>query len=117
METLSDIKIINQMLSIEKNACQIVENAKEKGNKVITETREETERLIEKKKQELKNNLLALEKKLQEQTGKEVVRIKTEKQQVFEMIEKQRISKKELTIKKIREFLFKQVMDEIDDIC
>ncbi|MGA1842100.1 MAG: hypothetical protein ACMUIU_15885 [bacterium] len=112
METLSDTKIINQMLNIEKNACQIVENAIEKGNKVITEAREEAERLIEKRKQELSNDLLALEKKLQEETEKEAARIKAEKQQTLEMIDKQTISKKELTIKKICEFLFKQIMDD-----
>ena len=107
METTTDIYIINQMLDVEKNACQIIQEAKEKGNKLIAEARDEAKRIIEATQKDLDQKALTLEQELREETEKEVERIKANKQNAIEMIEKQSILKKELAIKKLRKFLFK----------
>jgi len=113
METSIDINIIHQMLGIEKSACQIIEEAKETGNRLISETRSESKRLIESTKKELSENAGELERKIQAEAEKEVKRIKSEKKNILEVVDKQAELRKEMAVKRIIKFLFKEVLEDL----
>ncbi|MBN2372669.1 hypothetical protein JXL19_02620 [bacterium] len=47
METFSDTTLIDQMIEVEKMACRIIEDAKEKGNIILNQARDEARRIVE----------------------------------------------------------------------
>ena len=113
METSVDISIIHQMLAVEKNACQIIEEARETGNRLISEARSESKRLLESTKKELSENAGELERKIQADAEKEVKRIKSEKKNIMELVDKQAELRKEMAVKRIIKFLFKEVLEDL----
>ncbi len=113
MENLTDSFIINEMFEVERNACLILESAKEEGNKLIKQARKKADELVEKTKEEILKNDSALEKRLKTITDEKVNQIIAKKQNILEKIEKEAELKSELALNKCVKFLLENVLGEL----
>ncbi|MGA1844083.1 MAG: hypothetical protein ACMUIS_05930 [bacterium] len=111
METITDVKVIRQMLDVEKSACTIIDEAKQEANKLIEEARNESRKIVEETKKEIIQRTEVLESQLQEEAEEEINRIHASKQDMLEIIKQKSHLKREQAVEIVSEFLFKTIVD------
>jgi len=98
--------IIEEMLSVEKNAGRVLEEAKEKANQKVLQARSEARRLIEKTREDLQKERMALERRLCAEGDEEVARIITEKEQEIQTSKEHASKKREQAVADLRKIIF-----------
>jgi len=106
MKGVAESNIIEEMLGVEKNACQVLEEAKEKGNRMVLQARSEARKLIEKTKEALQEEIKSLTKTLYLEGEERVEQIAVEKEKSLNRMKEQAVQKRELVLKELREILF-----------
>ncbi len=106
MSELSGITVIEKLLEADKNACQVLEEAKEKANIIIRQAKIEARKLIDKTKSDIQQNHESLKGRLFFEGEKEIDNIITEKKKYLQKIEKHALQQHKQVIQKLRKILF-----------
>lgn len=106
MLPVTETNILEKMLDADKNACLIIEEAKNKANAMIIQARVKAQKLIEKTRQEQEKIRQAMEDKLLYEGENEVARLLAEKDKYIQAINKKAFQQREQLLQELRTILF-----------
>ena len=109
---MTEREIINQMLQVEKDACQIIEATKDKANRMLMQSRKKSRMLTENTQKDMSHNKEVLKERLLKEAEKTIEKINKKKQAALEKIEVQGKEEKETAIHKVKKFLFDGIQKE-----
>jgi vacuolar-type H+-ATPase subunit H len=110
MVTMTEREIINQMLQIEKDACQSIEETKDKANRLLMQSRKKSRVLTENTQKTLSHDNEVLRERLLTEAERTIEKINKEKQAALEKIEMQGKQRRETAIHQIKKFLFNGII-------
>ena len=94
------------MLETDKNACQVLEEAKENARVIIEQAKIKAEELVNETKSDLRRNHELLKKKLFIEAEKKVDEVIKEKNRYLEEIEKHGLQCRKQLLEKLKQILF-----------
>lgn len=106
MREQTGITIIEKMLEADKNACRVLEEAKEKAEAIIQQAKFEARKLIDKTKIDLQHKHESLERKVLFEAEKEVNIIIQEKKKYLQEIERHSLQGHKQVIQELKKILF-----------
>jgi vacuolar-type H+-ATPase subunit H len=109
---MTEREIINQMLQIEKDACQLIEETKDKANRLLGQSRKRSRLLNENTQMALSQDKEAMRERLFIETEKQIEKIKSEEQASLEKIEMQGKQRRDMAILLIKKLLFSSIKKE-----
>lgn len=109
---MTEREIINQMLEVEKEACKIIDQTKDKANRLLMQYRKKSRIITENTQKNLSRDKEVLKKQLLAEAEKTIERINKEKQVVLEKIEIHGKEKREKAINQVKKFLFDGIEKE-----
>ena len=110
---MKEKELLAKMLRIEKNACSILEEAKEKANKSLNLTRNDARGLMRDTNESLDKNREQIKEQLINEAKQEVMKINEQKKQALDRIDIQANQKKEEAICSIKKYLFNHVLGDL----
>ncbi len=106
MQDIGENSTIEKILTADKNACKVLEEAKERGNQIIQESRMEANILIAETKEDLQKKRVAIEKEYIAEGEKEVAGIMAEKEERKEKLKMRALLQQKQLMNILRKIIF-----------
>jgi vacuolar-type H+-ATPase subunit H len=106
MQGATESSLIEEMLEVERNACRVLEEAKEKGNQMVVQARSEARRMMEITREDLQKDREAMGKRLDLEGQEEVAQIMADKENALQRIKVHACQQRERVLQCLREMLF-----------